>query len=254
MIMIEEPFGYRDSPIHGLDPRLRLIFAALFSFVVALSLRFSTLMVALALSVLMIGLSKVSLLKVARRLLVVNGLILFLWIVLPLTFEGTPVFYVGPAAVAREGILLCAQMTLKSNAILLMFVGLVATMPIATLGHAMERLRMPSKIIHLFLITYRYLFVMEQEYQRLVRAAKVRGFRPNTNMNTYRTYAYLIGMLFVRASARAERVYQAMICRGFEGRFYCLGRSSFKRTDWAWCGLMAAILLGLVGLEWRRVL
>jgi cobalt/nickel transport system permease protein len=74
----------------------------------------------------------------------------------------------------------------------------------------------------MLLITYRYLFVIEQEYQRLVRAMKIRNFHPKTNLHSYRTYAYLVGMLFVRASERARRVHSAMICRGFHGRFISL--------------------------------
>ncbi|MCK7503788.1 MAG: energy-coupling factor transporter transmembrane protein EcfT [Desulfobacterales bacterium] len=67
---------------------------------------------------------------------------------------------------AREGVELAAQITLKSNAIVLAFMALVATMPLATAGHALHRLRVPDKIVHLLLMTYRYIFVLEQEYQR----------------------------------------------------------------------------------------
>ena len=95
-------------------------------------------------------------------------------------------------------------------------------MPLATLGYALNRLRVPDKIVHLLLMTYRYVFVLEQEYQRLMRAVKIRGFQPATNLHTYRTYAYVVGMLFVRAAERAERVQQAMLCRGFKRKFYCL--------------------------------
>ena len=54
------------------------------------------------------------------------------------------------------------------------------------------------------------------EYERLVRSAKIRGVEPRSNMHTYKTYAYLLGMLFVRAAARAERVQQAVEL-GFDG-------------------------------------
>jgi len=105
-------------------------------------------------------------------------------------------------------------------------------------------------MVHLLLLTYRYVFVIEQEYQRLVRATKIRGFRSRSNMHTYRTYAYLIGMLFVRASERAERVHQAMLCRGFKGKFYCLREFSFSRLDFVWSALMAIAVIGLGIVEW----
>jgi cobalt/nickel transport system permease protein len=152
--------------------------------------------------------------------------------------------------VTREGILISARITLKSNAILLAFIALIASTPIATLGHALNRLHIPGKIVHLLLLTYRYVFVIEQEYQRLVRATKIRGFRPKSNMHTYRTYAYLIGMLFVRASERAERVRQAMLCRGFKGKFYSLREFSFSRQDFIWSAFMGIAVIGLSIVEW----
>jgi cobalt/nickel transport system permease protein len=248
--MLEEPFATGHSQIHRLDPRLKVLFATVYSFIVALSDRFPSLFAALALSFLMIGLARLNIREVAKRVLIVNGLILFFWLVLPLTFEGVVLFYLGPFAVTREGLLISARITLKSNAILLAFLALIASTSIATLGHALNRLRIPEKIVHLLLLTYRYVFVIEQEYQRLVRATKIRGFRPKSNMHTYRTYAYLIGMLFVRASERAARVHQAMLCRGFKGKFYCLREFSFSRLDFIWSAFMAIAVIGLGIVEW----
>ena len=102
------------------------------------------------------------------------------------------------------------------------------------------------------LMTYRYLFVMETEYHRLTRSATVRGFRPSTSIHTYRTVAYLVGMLFVRASARAERVYAAMLCRGFYGRFHSLHEFSFTQKDRVWAMVMVAVLVGLGVVEWMN--
>ena len=101
-------------------------------------------------------------------------------------------------------------------------------------------------------MTYRYVFVIEQEYQRLLKAVKIRNFQPKTNMHTYRTYAYLVGMLFVRASARAERVHHAMLCRGFKGKFYCLYDFSVSRLDLIWSAFMGAAIIGLGVLEWMK--
>jgi cobalt/nickel transport system permease protein len=96
------------------------------------------------------------------------------------------------------------------------------------------------------------LFVIEQEYQRLVRAIKIRNFRPKTNLHSYRTYAYLVGMLFVRASERARRVHGAMICRGFHGRFYSLRQFSPHFCNPVFSIITALALILLVTLEWLK--
>ena len=250
--MISEPFAIGDSIIHRLDPRIRVGLTSVYAFVVALSYRFSVLIIALVISALLVVISQVSLIQILKRMLLVNALILLLWLLLPFTFKGDVLAHMGSLAIYRPGVVLAAQITLKSNAILLAFIALVATMPFATVGHALYRLRVPEKIVYLLLMTYRYIFVIEQEYQRLVRATKIRGFRPGTNANTYRTYAYIVGMLFVRAAARAERVHQAMLCRGFKDKFYSLHEFQIGSASWIFTLLMTASIVGLVFMEWSN--
>jgi cobalt/nickel transport system permease protein len=112
----------------------------------------------------------------------------------------------------------------------------------------------PDKIVSLLLITYRYIFVMKQEFERLSRAAKARGFRPKTNIHTYRTYAYLVGMLLVRAVERAERVHKAMICRGFRGKFYSLHKFSVSLPDLVWSVVFGVLLVIVELIEWTKMM
>ena len=252
--MISEPFATGNSIIHQLDPRIRVVLTSLYAFVVALSYHFPVLIVALVLSLVLIAISRVSITAVLKRIIWVNAFILLLWLLMPFMFKGEVLARIGPVAVYRPGVVLAAQITLKSYAILLAFIALIATMSFATLGHALYRLRVPEKIVHLLLMTYRYVFVIEQEYLRLVRAAKIRGFRPGTNSNTYRTYSYVIGMLFVRAAARAERVHQAMRCRGFKGKFYSLQEFHVDIASWIFALIMTAIMIGLILIEGSSVM
>lgn len=247
--MISEPFATGNSIIHRLDPRIRVITATTYCFVVAFSDQFPVLLLALAISSVLIISAGLGLKDVGKRLVLVNGLILFLWVAVPPTFGGQPLVEIGPLSVSRAGVMLAARITLKSNAILLAIIALVATMTFATLGYALKQLRVPQKIIHLLLMNYRYIFVLEQEYQRLIRAARIRGFRPKTNLHTYRTYAYVIGMLLIRATARAQRVHQAMLCRGFKGTFYSLQEFKADTAGLAFSVLMAGIILVLVWVE-----
>ncbi|MBW2709976.1 MAG: cobalt ECF transporter T component CbiQ [Deltaproteobacteria bacterium] len=251
--MLQEPFSTGNSQIHRLDPRSKVVFATVYAFVVALSNSFPALIAALVFSFVLVGVCRLDFLEVAKRVALVNGFIIFLWLVVPLTYVGQPVFHWGPFEVSREGILVSARITLKSNAILLAFIALIASSTVATLGNALSRLRFPEKIIYLLLLNYRYIFVMEEEYRRLLRSASIRGFRPASKLHTYKTYAYLIGILFVRASDRAERVYKAMLCRGFAGKFYSLHEFSFSRLDLIWWVVMTIAIIGLEILEWVNI-
>jgi cobalt/nickel transport system permease protein len=250
--MIQETFAIGSSPMHRMDPRLKIVAATAFSVQTAISDHFATLITALFLGVAMVIIARLNFLMVFKRLLIVNGFIFFLWLILPWTFPGKPLFSLGPLDYTLSGVVLSARITLKSNAILLSLIALTGTSYLSSLGYALNRLKVPDKIIYLFLITYRYIFVIEQEYQRLIRAARVRCFEPGTNLHTYRTYAYLIGMLFVRASARAERVYHAMLCRGFAGKFHTLRQFYFTKSDLAWTIALGAGLMFMGYLEWVK--
>jgi cobalt/nickel transport system permease protein len=240
--MLEEPFAIGDSHLHRLDPRIRVVFAGLLSSIVAVGRTWPALFTALGLALALTALAKLRPGLVARRLFWVNTFIVLLWLILPFSYEGQKLFSFGPFTATEQGVLITAQITLKSNIILLLIITLIATMPTGTLGHALNALRFPAKIVHLLLMTYRYIFVLEQESQRLMRAAKIRGFSPGTSLHAYKTYAYLVGMLFVKASERADRVYHAMKCRGFNGRFHCLHTFGYTGLD----GVMTILLTGML--------
>jgi cobalt/nickel transport system permease protein len=252
-VIIEEQFSTGESFVHNLDPRVKIIVAILYSIVVAVSSNFSALLPALGISALLIVLGKLSIRKILYRLLLVNGLIIFLWVFLPFTYKGEILFTMGPLAGTKEGVLYASQITIKCNAILLAMIALLSTTPVSTLGHAMGQLYFPDKIIHLFLFTYRYIHVIFQEYNRLINAMRIRGFKPQTNLHTYRSYAYLVGMLLVRSYDRAERIHKAMLCRGFHGKYYTLTQFSIKIGDIIYLSLMLSAILGLGILQCRVI-
>ena len=81
--MLREPFSLGDSFIHQLDPRIRLLSAGTFSIVVALSYDFAVLITALMVSFLLVWFAQLSARRIIKRILVVNGFIVLLWLVLP---------------------------------------------------------------------------------------------------------------------------------------------------------------------------
>lgn len=248
--MIEEPFADGSSVIHRIDPRFRVVAATGLSIVIAIASSFTALIGALGISFGVILIANLNLRKVAKRLAVVSGFLILLWVVLPVTHPGTAIYTLGPLTLTREGVLLAAQITLKSFSILALLISLIATMTVATLGNALSNLGVPGKFTQLLMVSYRYIFVIEQEYTRLQRAARIRGFQPGTNLHTYRTFAYLAGMLFVRASLRGQRVYQAMLCRGFHGRYISLQAfGSGWRNQFFAVSMFIAFTL-IVYLEW----
>lgn len=250
MSPIQEPFADGASLAHRLDPRGKVVVAALFAVLVAAAQTYAPALAGLALALVCLALARLPWKKVAARLLLVNSFIFFLWLILPLTYPGEALWRFGPLAVSRQGLIFAGLITLKSNAIMIALMALIATAPVNTLGQALQQLRLPGKLCHLLLFTYRYLHVIELEFQRLVQALKIRGFQPGTNLHTCRTYAYLAAMLLVRSYDRAESVYQAMLCRGFHGRFYSLRTFSWQRRDGIFLAASLPAMVALAYLEW----
>ena len=247
--MIPEAFADGKSVIHSIDPRIKVVLALIYSFVVALSSSFAILLSSLVTSMVLVMVARLDAREVLKRLAVLLGFILLIWVLMPLTYPGATLFRIGPVGFSSPGVLLAAQISLKSVAILLSLMALLATMSVATMGHALGILGIPDKLVYLLLITYRYVFVMEQEYQRLIRAMKIRGFKPGTNLHSYQSYAYLVGMLFVHASARAERVSKAMKCRGFTGRFHSLRQFEPDPRNRLFAVIMSLIIILMATVE-----
>ena len=79
------------------------------------------------------------------------------------------------------------------------------------------------------LLLYRYIFVLGEETMRMARARALRSFgRRGMGLGVY---VNMLGSLLLRTYARAERVYRAMLARGFDGRVRTLGDRAIGGRD-----------------------
>jgi len=244
--LIKEKFSEGDSFFHKLDPRVKIIVALLFSIIVAVSDKYTSLIGALFFVAVAVIVARLRTKEVISRLLVVNSFILLLWLMLPFTFPGEKTYTLASLSVSQEGIKYALLITIKSNSIILAGIALLSTSSIFNLVHALRHLHLPDKLVQLFFFTYRYIHTIHSEYIRLNNALKIRGFKPQTNLHTYKTYAYLVGMMLVRSYDRSKRVYNAMLCRGFKGKFWTLNHFVSKNADFVAGIVMISCIMGLV--------
>jgi cobalt/nickel transport system permease protein len=236
-----EEFAEGNSFFHRLDPRVKFITVIPYIFIIAVMQGTKGPFSALMISLLMIVFSRISFKKLVGRLIVVNTFILFLWIFLPFSYPGEAVFNIGSLKATHEGFLYTLSITLKANAIVLATIAILGTSEVFSLAHALVHLKVPAKLVYLFFFFYRYISVLHEEYIRLRNAMLIRCFKPKTNMYTYKTYAYLIGMLVIKSYDRSQRIYNAMLCRGFTGKFPIVSHFEFKKAD-----LFFGFLMGLI--------
>lgn len=221
----------RSHPLRHIDPRSRVALAALLSVCVALCRSLPACLCGLGLGLLLLAMTCPRPAWLLRRLAGVNLFVAFLWCVVPWTSPGMPVWHLGPLTASAEGIDLCLLVSVKANAIVCIVLALVANMDVAALGRALRGLGCPETLVWLFLLMSRYIHTLAEEWRRLDVAARLRCFRPRTDLHTWRTLASLLGLLLVRSDERACRVREAMLLRGFNGQFHSLDTFHWRTRD-----------------------
>jgi cobalt/nickel transport system permease protein len=130
---------------------------------------------------------------------------------------------------------------------------LLATAPLDATLKAARALHFPGLLVQLVLLTIRYTFLFATELARMRVALRVRGYRNRVSRLCYRTIGHVSGTLLVRGYERAERVGQAMRCRGFDGTFRSLTEFRTTAADVSAFVLVVALSSGLVALDlWFR--
>lgn len=92
---------------------------------------------------------------------------------------------------------------------------LAATTPAVALAAALRQLGLPQPMISVILCVERFRHLLRLEAERMQRAQRARTFSHVGRGRRAAASAALVGMLLVRASRRAQRVYAAMLARGY---------------------------------------
>jgi cobalt/nickel transport system permease protein len=223
-----DPYLSISSPVHALDPRIKLALVVLLILSVALApagawaafvLYFSTILGAIVLS----GIPP---LKILRRSVIALPFVLAAFPLL-ITTPGSPLFSLSLGGwiftPTVEGFLRFLSIALKSWISVQAALLLSATTPFPDLLLALRAFRVPQMLVSVIGLMWRYLFVLADEAIRLMRARDARsgaepGHRPGGGVLwRARVTGGMAGSLFVRGFDRADRVYAAMLARGYDG-------------------------------------
>jgi cobalt/nickel transport system permease protein len=207
------------SPLSRLDPRWKLAALTLATLAVALLHTLPAVVLAMAGTVVLVVLGRLPLRWYLSRL---GALLLFLMVFLVLVpfivHPDGPDFDLGSLRISWYGLRLAVLLCLKALTLVsLVLIGLT-TAPLSVSLKAAHALHVPGLFVQLVMLTHRYIFVLGSELSRLRTALRVRGYRNRASRHCYRTVGHVAGTLLVRGSERAERVAQAMRCRGFDGQ------------------------------------
>ena len=225
-----DPYHHRGSPVHHLDPRVKLLLSLAYILTCALTPPGAwpvyILLLAMVLSVEI--LSDLGISYVQKRSLLALPFILAAFPVV-FTISGEPLASISIASwtltVTQPGVERFISIALKSWISVQAAVVLAASTPFPALLAAMRAIHIPRLLVAIFGLMWRYLFVLADEALRLMRARAARsGQSTAPGAKTGGSLAWrarvtggMAGSLFLRALERSDRIYMAMVSRGYDG-------------------------------------
>ncbi|MCL2335820.1 MAG: cobalt ECF transporter T component CbiQ [Firmicutes bacterium] len=214
MEMQLDRYAYLDKPLHRWEPRCKLagIMVLIFAFSYVRDLRLLPVILALSGGMYLYsglpGSFLLSRLRLPALFLVAVALIL------PFVSGPTVLMHLGPLTLKEEGCLELLRITVKFLAILTMAIMLFGSMPFLTAVKAMRGLGLPVILADMTMFAYRYLFEIGDDLKTMQTAMGLRGFR-NNKLGGAGSLAALAGTILVRSFEQSDRVYKAMILRGY---------------------------------------
>ncbi len=165
------------------------------------------------------------------------------------SIPGKPVtsfqFLMWDFTITDAGLLRFVSIVIRSWLSVQMAILLVAVTEFPKIVHALRHLRVPAVLTVIISFLYRYLFVLADEVMRLLRAREARsaaaaGKRGGGRVEwRARVAGHMAGQLFLRSYERSDRVYNAMLSRGYKGELMTIHPHHFHASDW---------LIGVVSL------
>lgn len=235
-----------DSFIHRLDARAKIVmfFALVILTVSTPAKSYFAFAVYFAVLMLLLLLSRLPLGHVFKRSLVFVPFVLMVAIFIPFLKAnevGGGYNLVG-LNMSKSGLLVLWNVVAKSYISIVSMIILSSSTSFKDLMRGFERLKVPSIFTAIAGFMYRYLFVVVDEAMRMRVARDSRNFSGKWIWDA-RVVAHMIGSLFVRSYERGERVYLAMVSRGYDGTMRGLEDTRLESRDMLFAGGVISVVL-----------
>ncbi|WP_405642743.1 cobalt ECF transporter T component CbiQ [Streptomyces uncialis] len=186
---------------------------------------------------------------VGRRLLIEVPFVVFA-VALPFVAEGERTDVLG-ASLSVDGLWGAWNVLAKGTLGVAASVLLAATTELRGLLLGLERLRLPQPLVQIAMFMIRYGDVVTDEARRMRIARESRGYTAR-GIRQWGVLARTAATLFIRSYERGERVYLAMLSRGYTGTLRVTEPVPAGRTEWVRALALPASALPLCVLAWTR--
>ena len=235
----------KDTPIHRVDPRVKVLTTIYFIAVVISFNKYDPAglapLVIYPMAIMTIG--NIPFSYIMKKLLIASPFVLSVALFNPI-LDRSPALDLGLFSVSGGFVSfasIAAKFVLTAGAGL----ALIACTGFDSICSALSRMGVPGAFTIQLLFVYRYIFVLGEEAARMVRARALRSFgNKGLGMGVYGS---MIGQLLLRTMDRAQRIHLAMLCRGFDGEIHHASSSKIRLSDFfflaGWSGLFTLLRL-----------
>ncbi|MBQ7325760.1 MAG: energy-coupling factor transporter transmembrane protein EcfT [Clostridia bacterium] len=253
-----------NSPLHKLDPRMKLILALLFIVTVFFADSLVSVAIMALASFIFVPLGRIPLKTVLRSLKAIRWIILFTSVLnLFWVKTGTQLVDFYFIDIYSGGITYAITMALRVTALLVGSTLLLSytTSPIA-LTDGLEQMLSPLKKLHvpvhefamMMTIALRFIPTLIEETDKIIAAQKARGadFETGSVFSRAKAMIPIFIPLFVSAIRRADELATAMECRCYHGGDGRTRMTSLRYTprDFVALGLFLLFMAGIIGMRW----
>jgi len=223
-----------DSPLHLLEARSKIIgFTALIAAVLLIPPGSGTaFMLFFFLAAVLMGVSQIPLSYIVGRTLLILPFVLLAGIAAPWRDDA--------------GFVRITTLLMRSSLCLILLVVFTNTTRFTELLRGLKKLGCPRILVLNLGFLYRYLFVLTDEVMRMKLARDSRRVGRLPARRELRLLGSMLGSLLVRSFERAERMYQAMLSRGYALDFPVLAPRRFTARDIVFLGVVASFVYGVL--------
>ncbi len=160
-------------------------------------------------------------------------------------------FLIWNLTITDSGLIRFVSIVIRSWLSVQMAILLVTVTQFPDLIHAFEHLHVPKILTTIVAFLYRYLFVLSDEALRLMRARQARSAAASGRKAggsfiwQARVTGHMAGQLFLRSYERSDRIYNAMLARGYTGNLRTLNPHHLHAGDWMFALISVFLLLWL---------
>lgn len=247
-----DTLAYKNTFVHRLDPRIKLITTLVFIFTVVSFPKYelSKLIPFFIFPVLMGAAGDIPLKFILKKLLFVSPFVFFVAIFNPII--DTASMYIIYGFKISGGWVSCISIMIRFVLTISAALLLVATTSFPGVCRALERLYVPKVFVVQLFFLYRYLFVLAEETMRIVRAINMRTF--GRKKYGIKIFISTIGLLFMKTVERSERVYHSMCSRGFNGEIRLLKSDKTGFADLVFAVAAISVFIIFRGYDITKIL